>query len=419
MAYLDRFIGPETNLSGLDAAGWLDIYRKANELQEHDLEFEKEARNCVLELQQGDLKRYKVWEIICSVSRDGFQKIYDSLGVKVSERGESFYRHMLGRIVAYLEHKKLITLSDGALCVYTNSIIGRGGASLPMIVRKSDGGYNYSTTDLAALSYRVKEEMAEWIIYVVDEGQSKHLAMLFEVGRMAGFYSPRNVRLDHVAFGVITGKDGKRLKSRSGDLLPLQEFLDTAQKEALNNLNDQLEKGSVRIKQENFDQASKIIAINAVKFADLSTQRNKAYKCDFSRMMNLESGGVLYIMYAFARINSILSKQGIVEQSFFRDTAWPVNMRSSMPEYLHESEKRLLLMLINFPDVLIQSVESLSPHVLANYLNDVSVCYNEFFRDCRVIGDDVETFRVLLTELAGRVLDNCMHLLGLVPLQEM
>eukprot|EP00105_Crassostrea_gigas_P025657 XP_011446293.1 PREDICTED: uncharacterized protein LOC105341445 [Crassostrea gigas] len=141
MAYLDRFIGPETNLSGLDAAGWLDIYRKANELQEHDLEFEKEAH-------------------------------------------------------------------------------------------------------LAALSYRVKEEMAEWIIYVVDEGQSKHLAMLFEVGRMAGFYSPRNVRLDHVAFGVITGKDGKRLKSRSGDLLPLQEFLDTAQKEALNNLNDQLEKGS-------------------------------------------------------------------------------------------------------------------------------------------------------------------------------
>lgn len=201
-----------TDLSHL--MGW---YKAAKYRFDNDEDFKKRSQLQVVALQNGDPVSLKAWNIICDISREAFQQIYDILDVKVQERGESFYNSMFGETVKDLESKGLVTLSEGAKCVFVEGFQNKEGELLPLIVQKSDGGYNYDTSDMAALRHRLEVEKGDWLIYVTDAGQSIHFQMIFKAGEKAGYLHGRSVRIDHVPFGLVLGADGKKFRTRSGE----------------------------------------------------------------------------------------------------------------------------------------------------------------------------------------------------------
>jgi len=196
-----------------DVADLQVLYRAAKERFDKEEDFKTRAREAVTRFQSGDEESFKAWQRICGASRVEFQKIYDRLGVELEERGESFYNPMLGDVVGDLESRGIAEVSDGALCVFVE------GQPAPLIVRKSDGGYGYASTDMAAIKHRIEVEKADWIVYVTDVGQSQHFDLVFAAAKMAGYVpKDREVRIDHVGFGLVLGDDGKKFKSRSGDV---------------------------------------------------------------------------------------------------------------------------------------------------------------------------------------------------------
>ncbi len=199
-----------------DLSELLQWYKASKKSFDEDPQFKKRAQLKVVDLQGGDPETLRSWKMICEISRRAFQEIYDLLDVHLVERGESFYNPYLPKVVEDLENKDLITISDGAKCVFLEGFQNRDGSALPMIVQKSDGGYNYDTTDMAAVWHRTHIEKADRIIYVTDAGQSLHFAMLFKAAEKVGYIDPKKVEVDHVPFGVVLGPDGKKIQDALG-----------------------------------------------------------------------------------------------------------------------------------------------------------------------------------------------------------
>ncbi|MGE5196247.1 MAG: arginine--tRNA ligase, partial [Anaerolineae bacterium] len=223
-----------------DLPALMQWYKESKKLFDEDPEFKKRAQLQVVKLQGGETASLEAWKMICNISRRSFQEIYDLLDVDLIERGESFYNPYLQDIVDDLDRRDMITLSEGAKCIFLEGFQSREGKMLPIIIQKSDGGFNYDTTDMAALRHRIEVEKASRIIIVTDAGQSLHFQMIFKAAEKAGYLDPQKVQVDHVPFGVVLGADGKKFKTRSGDVERLIDLLLEAIDHAKNILKQRL-----------------------------------------------------------------------------------------------------------------------------------------------------------------------------------
>jgi arginyl-tRNA synthetase len=396
-------------LSGKTSATLTDLvnwYRQSKKRFDEDPDFKKRAQLEVVSLQSGHADSLTAWHIICDISRRAYQEIYNLLNIRITERGESFYNPLLADVVADLDKKGLLEISDGAKCVFPPGFAGRDNTPQPLIVQKSDGGYNYATTDLAALRHRVNVEQAERIIIVTDAGQASHFAMVFKVAEMAGLYDPHKVRLDHVPFGLVLGADGKKFKTRSGDTERLIDLLTTGIDHAKHILLERYGQDS----QLDIDHMAKVLGINAIKYADLSSNRIHDYTFSYERMLKFEGNTAAFIMYSYVRTASIKRKIGVDINSI---------VGKESLQLTHPSEIALALQLNQFAEVLNQVAEDLSPNRLADYLYQLAEKFNAFFRDCRVEGSKEQSSRLLLCELTSRILKQGMSLLGLEALEVM
>jgi arginyl-tRNA synthetase len=386
----------------MELMGW---YKASKKQFDEDAEFKKRAQQQVVKLQSGDAGSQVAWKSICEISRRAYSAIYALLDVQLIERGESFYNPYLPEVIKDLESQGLIAVSEGAKCLFLEGFTGRDEAPLPMIVQKSDGGYNYATTDLAAMRHRVRVEKADRIIIVTDAGQSLHFAMLFKAAEKAGYLNGK-VRVDHVAFGVVLGPDGKKFKTRSGETEKLIDLLLEAVAQAKKILQERLPD----LPEEELNRSAQILGIDAVKYADLSCHRIKDYVFSYERMLKFEGNTAAFLLYAYVRIQGIKRKVGKEVESV---------MQKERIVLSHPTEIALALHVRQFGEVLEAMAQDLLPNRLCEYLYALAEKFHAFFRDCRVEGAPEEGSRLLVCEAVARVLEKGLKLLGLKILDRM
>lgn len=389
-----------------DLVQLMQWYKDSKKRFDEDAEFKKRAQLEVVKLQSGDAQARHAWQAICEISRRAFEEIYALLDVKLVERGESFYNPYLAEVVAELDKKGLITVSDGAKCIFLDGYVTREGTPLPMIVQKSDGGFNYDTTDMAAIRHRIQVEKAQRIIYLTDAGQSLHFEMLFKAAEKAGYLNPAEVRVDHVPFGVVLGSDGKKFKTRSGETEKLIDLLLEAVAQAKKIMQERLPD----LTPQELDHAAQILGIDAIKYADLSCHRIKDYLFSYERMLKFEGNTAAFLLYAYVRIQGIKRKVGKEIPDVLKRTSIQLD---------HPAEMALGLHLRQFGEVLESMTKDLLPNRLCDYLYALAEKFHAFFRDCRVEGSDQEESRLLLCEATSRILHKGLELLGLKTLERM
>jgi len=381
-----------------------ELYKAAQKQFTTDPEFADRARACVVALQSGDEAALAAWRRLVEVSTAAFEQLYQRLGVLLTREdaaSESFYNPWLDEIVAELDAKGLLTESDGARCVFLDGFENAEGEPFPLIVRKSDGGYGYVATDLAAVRYRVTELKATRILYVIDARQALHLQMVFATARKAGWL-PDEVEAVHVPFGTILGTDGRPFKSRSGETPRLKELLDAA----VAGARTVVEEKSAELLPEEFEHVVQAAGIGAVKYADLSNARVKDYVFDPERMVSLTGNTSVYLQYAHARTCSVLGKLRTEPAATIVDPSVPI----------HRAERALILALDEFGAVLADVAETLEPHRLCTYLFELAKTFSDFWQNCPVIkADDAAQRgnRAALVRLTGRTLAQGLDLLGI------
>lgn len=391
------------NYKNLTIHELLGIYQAAKQQFDNDLQFKNEAHANVVALQKEEPNSIEIWNAICEVSRKAYQEIYDLLDIKLKERGESFYRKQLSLIVQDLENKKLITQSQKAKCIFFKEFKNKEGEPLPIIVQKSDGGYNYMTTDLAAMRQRTQEEKADRIIVVTDGGQLLHFQMLVRASIAAGYLDPTKVEFNHVTFGVVLSHEKKRLKTREGNS---EKLIDLIHK-AITSAQERLLERRPDFSKEEIKKASRILGIDAIKYADLSGHRQKEYIFSYEKMLRFEGNTASYLLYSYVRMEGIKRKVNK-----------PIDISASM--VLEEpSEIALALHIRQFDETLLSMSRDLLPNRLAEYLYHLAEQFHAFFRDCRVEGSEKESSRLLLCECASRVLQQGLQILGLKTLNKM
>jgi arginyl-tRNA synthetase len=388
----------ELSVGELDA-----FYRAARKKFDTDDAFAARARTRVVNLQGGDPTTLAFWRILVDASTEHFEKVFQRLGVTLTPsdtRGESFYNPFLAEIATDLERRGIATLEAGALCVFPEGFTNRSGAPLPLIVRKSDGGFGYDATDLAALRYRARELHGDRIMYVVDSRQAQHFAMVFAAARTAGYVGP-DVLTEHVGFGTILGEDKKPLKTRSGENLRLIELLDEGRTRAIATL----EQRGADVPRESWSALAESLSLAAIKYADLSSDRIKDYIFDWDRMLAAEGNTGPYLQYAQARRRSLLRR---LEPN---EVVVPDAIRVE-----HDCERALVLSLAGFGDAVHGVATHLEPHRLCSCLYDVASAFSSFWTECPVIRAETPALRasrIALTDVTGRVLMQGMSLLGI------
>lgn len=396
---------------GIDLGDLVAFYREAKQRFDSDDEFKRRSRQAVVELQAGDEEARKAWQILCEQSRKEFQKIYDRLDIRITERGESFYNPLLDDVVKDLDQAGLLVEDQGAQCVFLEGFTNKEGNPLPLIIKKSDGGYNYATTDLAAIRYRTQHDHAERIIYVTDAGQANHFAQVFQVAERAGWI-PKDVSLEHVPFGVVQGEDGKKFKTRSGETVRLKDLLDEAIARARSDLDQRLENEGREESEAFKTQVSEVVGLGAVKYADLSQNRTSNYVFSYDKMLALQGNTAPYMLYAYVRVQGI-SRKGNID---FK------GLGSNCPILLDdESELALAKYLLQFDEILSTVAIDLYPNRLCQYLFELSQKFNQFYDRCPVLQADepIRTSRLVLSDLTARTLKLGLSLLGISVLERM
>lgn len=392
-----------------DLPSLMHWYKSAKIRFDADPEFKKSSQLEVVALQSGEPQSVKAWEILCAISRTSYQEIYDLLDVKLLERGESSYNAQLPGIVEELDAKGLVVNSNGAKCIFLEGFKNRDGDPLPLMIQKSDGGYNYDTTDMAAIRQRIFEEKAQRLIYVTDAGQSTHFHMIFKAAEKAGYLDSKVVECNHVPFGVVLGSDGKKFKTRSGDTEKLIDLLTTAiakAKEILIEKKPELAASS----PDEINEIAHVLGINAIKYADLSCLRTGDYLFSYDRMLRFEGNTAAFLMYAYVRVAGIKRKANVdMDQIKNRETI----------RLDHPSEQALGLHLLRFQETLEAYARELLPNRLTDYLYHLADKFHAFFRDCRVEGAVEQNQRLLLCELVAQTLKQGMEILGLRVIERM
>lgn len=383
------------------------FYRAAKERFDADPDFADTARSSVVKLQGGDEEHLLAWQQFIDESLKHCQAIYDKLNVTLSRKdlkAESFYNKDLAGVVEKLESASLLSVSDGARCVFLPEFTGKDGEPLPVIIQKTDGGYLYATTDLAAVQYRSFELQAQRSLYVVDARQSLHFQQVFAVARAAGFAS-EDISLEHIAYGTMMGNDGKPFKTRSGDTIKLVDLLD----EGIHRAHELVKEKNPSLEEAEYTEIAKKVGIAAVKYADLSKNRTSDYVFDWSSMLSFEGNTAPYLMYAYARIRSILRKQeSSLEDMQITDLSEP-------------AERSLLVKILQLPEVVEMVARDCYPNFLCNYLYELAGIFMRFYESCPILKAEAELrdSRLALCSLTASTLQQGLDLLGIETLEKM
>ncbi|KAH9624522.1 hypothetical protein KSS87_016576 [Heliosperma pusillum] len=381
------------------------FYKQSKKRFDDDAIFKEKAQKAVVQLQGGEPKYLKAWSQICEISRREFQNLYERLGVHIEEKGESFYNPYIPSVLEGLKNEGLITESEGA------QVIKIEGKRIPLIVVKRDGGFNYASTDLAALWYRLNEEKADWIIYVTDAGQREHFEMVFHAAKKAGWL-PREdneyPKVTHVGFGLVLGEDGKRFRTRSSEVVRLVDLLDEAKNRSKLAL-DQRGKALEWTKEE-LEQTAEAVGYGAVKFFDLRDNRNTNYTFNFDQMLKDKGKTAVYLLYTHARICSIIRKSGKNVEELKKGGELALD---------HADERTLGLHLLQFSEIVEEACTNLLPNVLCEYLYGLSEDFTQFYTNCKVNGSAEETSRLLLCEATAMVMRKCFELLGITAVYKL
>jgi arginyl-tRNA synthetase len=395
-------LGEEKAVHELSVGDLDSFYRQARMSFDSDEAFRERSRRRVVLLQQHDPETLRLWRILVERSIEYFDEVYAELGVLLTDDdivAESYYNDMLPGVVEELDALGLLVESDGALCVFPPGFTNRDGSPLPLIVQKSDEGFGYAATDLAAIRDRVRRLGASCILYVVGAEQSQHLQMCFEVARMAGWL-PEGVRAVHVAHGHVLGSDRKKLRSRSGEPVKLVDLLD----EAVDRAEAEIGERSAELAASSRTEEAKVVGIGAVKYADLSTERTRDYVFDTERMVAFEGDTGPYLQYAHARIRSI----------FRRGNVQPPDAAVA-PRLGSPPERALALELLSFPESVAEALEQWGPSRLCAYLFGLSSAFTTFYENCPVLTSEGETrrTRLFLCDVTARILELGLGLLGI------
>jgi arginyl-tRNA synthetase len=393
----------DAQVTGDEAMSNLDrLYKAARAHFDSDEEFKTRARRRVVDLQAGDPRTLTTWQKFVDESKIYFFSVFEKLDMEIRDPdivGESGYNDMLDETCRLLEESGVAVRSEGALCVFFDDIKGPDGNLVPLIVKKSDGGYGYAATDLSAIRDRVFNLKASTLLYVVDARQSLHFKMVFETARRAGWLNGET-KAEQLAFGTVLGKDGKPFKTREGETVRLVDLLD----EAIDRASAVVREKAQDLSEEEIAERGAQVGIGAVKYADLSTSANRDYKFDLDQMVSLNGDTSVYLQYAYARIQSILRKAGDVR---------PV----AHPELeLAKAERELGLHADRFTEAVAEAAEEYAPHKLTAYLYQLASLYTTFYAECPVLKADtpaqVEN-RLFLCDITARTLHQGMALLGI------
>jgi arginyl-tRNA synthetase len=402
---LDESAGTQAGVRELGA-----FYRAARTKFDGEAAFADRARRRVVLLQSGDAETLAYWQRLIDVSVEHFSRLYAALGVTLRPEdvvGESRYNAALPEVVEELTRKGLAVESEGAICVFPPGFTGREGEPVPLIIRKQEGGYGYATTDLAALRQRVRELGARRLLYVVGAPQQQHLAMVFAVARLAG-WADESVRLEHVAFGSVLGPEKKMLKTRTGE----SESLASLVEEAVSRAAKVVAEKSPELPAAEKARIANAVGVGAVKYADLSNDRIKDYVFDWNRMLSFEGNTAPYLMYAHARIRSIVRKANEVEGGTVALGAIVLDA---------PQERALALALVQLEGALERAAEGCHPNRVCAFLYDVASTFTAFYEACPVLKADGPTraSRLALCEVAARTLTLGLDLLGIAAPDQM
>jgi len=389
---IEQLLDEGITAQSLDLQGLQQLYERSRKHFDGDDAFADRSRLRVVALQSGDPETRTMWRHMVDVSLDDFDQVYALLGSALTRQdvvGESAYNDDLPHVVSDLEQQGLLTESDGALCAFLPGFQGRDGDPLPVIVRKSDGGFGYSATDLAAVRHRVSTLKADRIVYVVDHRQALHFDMIFTLARTAHWL---DVPAEHVSFGTVLGPNGKPFKTREGGTVKLVDLLESAVARA-----DALLDGREGVERATTARA---VGIGAVKYADLSSDRGNDYVFDLDRMVAMTGNTGPYLQYAHARLTRLLSK---------------AEASTEITELKDPAEQRLALLLTGFAATVAQVAETLQPHRLCTYLYDVASALSIFYEQCPVLGSEGTTraSRIALCTATRAVLQDGLGLLGI------
>ena len=381
-----------------------NFYKSARSKFDNDIDFASRSRDRVVKLQSRDDETIELWQRLVNHSLMHFNEVYSMLGVLLTNddlAGESSYEELLPEVVERLQNKDMIVESKGALVVFPDGWINREDEPLPLIIRKGDGGYNYATSDLACIINRTEIIGGTEFLYVVGAEQSQHFDMVFQVARDAGFMND-SIKAVHVPFGLVLRPDGKKLASREGKSISLKDLLEESIVRANKSI---LEKNPDMVESER-DEISRMIGIGAVKYADLSIDRNKNYIFDWDKMLSFEGNTAPYLQYAHARICSIFRKASLSKETFDNITISISN----------DYEQSLSRAIIGFSEALDESISHYAPHRLAVYLHKLAQEFGTFYENCPVLVNDNESTmnsRLALCNLTARTLSTGLNLLGI------
>ena len=370
------------------------LYREVTRLEETDESIKRTAREELVKLQAGDAENLAIWKQTVELSWREFEKLYDLLDIRFDERlGESAYNDALAPLCKELEKRGIATTSEGALCIFFPDTPALDGK--PAIIRKSDGGFLYATTDLATIEYRIKHWHPNAIWYVVGVPQALHFQQIFAAAKMMGI----ECDLKHIGFGSILGEDRKIMKTRSGENVGLAEVLH----ESIERARRIIAARADQLPPDEAESTARLIGLGAVKYAELSQNRLTDYVFSWDKLLAFEGNTAPYLQNAYVRIRSI-----------FRRAEEPAN--PTAPIFLNEPAERALgLKLLQYAETVPLVLEEFRPNILANYLYELANTYHSFYEACPVIKADAanRASRLLLSDITARTLAHGLGLLGI------
>ncbi|MFZ7143297.1 arginine--tRNA ligase [Avibacterium gallinarum] len=408
IAYLEKMENEhasEMELSDLEA-----FYRAAKEHYDNDEAFAEKARGYVVKLQSGDEYCRAMWKKLVDITMQQNQRNYDRLNVTLTEKdvmGESLYNPMLPAIVEDLKAQGLAVEDDGALVVYLDEFKNKDGDPMGVIVQKKDGGFLYTTTDIAAAKYRYETLKADRVLVFSDTRQSQHMQQAWLITRKAG-YVPESFQLEHKNFGMMLGKDGKPFKTRSGGTVKLADLLD----EAIERADKLISEKSTALSPEEKAAVVEAVGIGSVKYADLSKNRTTDYVFDWDNMLSFEGNTAPYMQYAYTRIRSIFNKAGIS----------PAQLADAPIKVVDEKERALAIKLLQFEEAIQQVAKEGSPHILCAYLYELAGVFSSFYEHCPILNNEDESIklsRLKLALLTEKTLKQGLDLLGIKTVEKM
>ena len=398
-------LGEDSFTSRKEISDFDQFYKEARiKFDQNDM-FAERARSRVVLLQGEDSDTLRLWKVLVDVSTGYFNEVYEMLEVLLDDgdiMGESAYRHLLPAVVERLRESGMLEESEGASVVYLGGKwVNREGEPFPVIIRKGDGGFNYSTSDLACIIDRVERISCDELIYVVGTPQKQHFEMVFEVASRAGFMDERHTA-KHINFGSVLDSNGQMLKSRAGQSVKLVDLL----KESIKRADNAISEKNPALTGKDKDRISKMIGIGAVKYADLSTDRTKDYVFDWDKMLSFEGNTAPYLQYSHARISRIFSLSQVSRKSL---------VNSSIGLF-SEEEETLARCIVNFAESFDKSISSMHPHKLCTHIHATSSAFATFYEACPILkaeNEEIMTSRLALCDLTARVISTGLELLGI------